>query len=124
MAEGLARSLFADRADLQSAGSMPARVHPEAIAALAEIGLDISRQFSKSVHAIDLTRVTVVITLCADEVCPVVPGATFERVHWPLPDPAGAVGADMARRFRETRDELRRKIEAFGQERGLIGHAN
>lgn len=120
MAEGLARSLFGDRADVQSAGSMPARVHPEAIAALADLGLDISRQSSKSVDAIDLTHVTDVITLCADEVCPVVPGATFARLHWPLPDPAGAPRADMARRFRETRDELQRRIEAFGRERGLI----
>ena len=103
---------------------MPARVHPEAIAALAEVGLDISRQSSKSVHAIDLTRVTVVVTLCADEVCPVVPGTTFDRLHWPLPDPAAAASSDMARRFRETRDDLRRRIETFGRERGLIDRAH
>jgi arsenate reductase len=120
MAEGLARSLFADRATVTSAGSMPVRVHPEAIAALAEVGIDISQQSSKSVLAIDLTHVDVVITLCADEVCPVVPGAAFERLHWPLADPAGAIRSEAAARFRATRDELQRRLEAFGRERGLI----
>jgi arsenate reductase len=120
MAEGLARSLFAGRATVTSAGTMPARVHPQAIAALAEVGIDISQQSSKSVAAIDLTRVDVVVTLCADEVCPAVPGATFERLHWPLPDPAGAIPPEAAARFRATRDELQRRLEVFGRERGLI----
>jgi arsenate reductase len=121
MAEGLARSLFAGRALVTSAGSMPARVHPQAIAALAEVGIDISQQSSKSVAAIDLTHIDVVITLCADEVCPVVPRAAFERLHWPLVDPAGAIPSESAARFRATRDELQRRLEAFGRERGLIG---
>jgi len=120
MAEGLARSLFAGRASVMSAGSMPARVHPQAISALAEVGIDISQQSSKSVAAIDLRQVDLVITLCADEVCPVVPGSTFERLHWPLADPAAAVPAEAAGRFRATRDELRRRLEVFGRERGLI----
>jgi arsenate reductase len=120
MAEGLARSLFGGRASVTSAGSMPARVHPRAIAALAELGIDISQQSSKSVAVIDLRQVDVVITLCADEVCPVVPGATFERLHWPLADPAGAIPTEAAARFRATRDELQRRLEAFGRERGLI----
>jgi arsenate reductase len=120
MAEGLARSLFGGRATVMSAGSMPARVHPQAIAALAELGIDISKQSSKSVAAIDLRQVDLVITLCADEVCPVVPGATFERLHWPLADPAGAISREAAARFRATRDELQRRLDAFGRERGLI----
>jgi arsenate reductase len=120
MAEGLARSLFAGRAKVMSAGSMPARVHSQAIAALAEVGIDISQQSSKSVAAIDLTHVDVVITLCADDVCPVAPGSTFERLHWPLADPAGAMPSEAAGRFRATRDELQRRLEAFGRERGLI----
>jgi len=120
MAEGLARSLFGGRAAVMSAGSMPARVHPQAIAALAELGIDISNQSSKSVAAIDLRQVDIVITLCADEVCPVVPGATFERLHWPLADPAGAIPREAAERFRATRDELQRRLEALGRERGLI----
>jgi arsenate reductase len=120
MAEGLARSLFAGRATVTSAGSMPARVHPQAIAALAEVGIDISHQSSKSVAAIDLTHVDVVVTLCADEVCPVAPGTTFERLHWPLVDPAGAIPSESAQRFRATRDELQRRLETFGRSRGLI----
>ena len=120
MAEGLARSLFAGRARVTSAGSMPARVHPQAIAALAEVGIDISQQSSKSVAAIDLTQVDVVITLCADEICPVVPGSTFERLHWPLADPAAAIPTEAVARFRATRDDLRRRLEAFGRDRGLI----
>jgi arsenate reductase len=120
MAEGLARSLFAGRATVMSAGSMPARVHSQAIAALAEVGIDISQQTSKSVAALDLTHVDVVITLCADEVCPVARGSTFERLHWPLADPAGAVPSEAAARFRATRDELQRRLESFGRARGLI----
>jgi arsenate reductase len=64
--------------------------------------------------------VDVVITLCADEVCPVVPGTAFERLHWPLVDPAAAPPAEMVARFRQTRDELSRRLEAFGRERGLL----
>lgn len=120
MAEGLSRRLFGSRALVQSAGSFPARVHPEAIAALADLGIDISTQSSKSVQSIDLTQVDVVITLCADEVCPVVPGAKFERLHWPLTDPAAAPAREMAARFRETRDEIARRLDAFGRERGLL----
>src|SRR5579862_2822392 len=120
MAEGLARHLYGDRATIASAGHLPVQVHPEAIAALADLGLDISGQWSKSVDTIDLRQVTVVITLCADEVCPVVPGAAFERLHWPLADPAAAPAAEMAARFRATRDDLARRLEAFGRERGLL----
>ena len=120
MAEGLSRRLFGARAVVQSAGSFPARVHSEAIAALAELGIDISTQSSKSVQSIDLTQVDLVITLCADEVCPVVPGAHFERLHWPLSDPAAAPAAERAARFRATRDEIARRLETFGRERGLL----
>jgi arsenate reductase len=120
MAEGLARVLFAGRATVSSAGSLPARVHPEAIAALADLGIDISDAQSKAVETIDLRHVDIVITLCADEICPVVSGATFERLHWPLADPAATARAEQPLRFRATRDELTRRLEAFGRERGLL----
>src|SRR5689334_9660350 len=87
MAEGLARTLFGGLVRVQSAGSAPARINPHAIAAMREIGIDITGQHSKSVDAIDPASVDAVITLCAEEVCPVWPGA-FARLHWPLPDPA------------------------------------
>ena len=111
MAEGLARHLFGDAATVQSAGGFPSYVHPLAIRALAELGIDISSHRSKSVDEIDLSGIDVVITLCEDEVCPVLPIRT-RRLHWPLSDPAAAAGDDESRlqRFREVRDELRSRL--------------
>ena len=88
MAEGIARQLAGDRLPIQSAGSAPSRVNPLAVRALAEIGIDASGQRSKSVDEIDRSTVDTVITLCAEEVCPVYLGSA-RRLHWPLPDPAG-----------------------------------
>lgn len=119
LAEGLARHLFAARARIQSAGSQATGVNPHAIAVLAEKGIDASGQRSKSVDTIDLAGVDVVITLCAEEVCPIVPGRV-ERLHWPLPDPAGGPEADAPDRFRRTRDEIERRLREFGELRGLI----
>jgi arsenate reductase len=121
MAEGIARALAGDRLPIQSAGSAPSRVNPLAVRALAEIGIDASRQRSKSVDEIDRTTVDTVITLCAEEVCPVYLGAA-RRLHWPLPDPAGddesaAAGLE---RFRSVRDELARRIESFLREEGVL----
>jgi arsenate reductase len=119
MAEGLARRLFGDRAEVMSAGSTPTRVNTHAIGALGEVGIDISGQVSKGVDAIDVGAVDVVITLCAEEVCPVVP-ARVERLHWPLPDPAGAQPEDAPARFREVRDELERRLRDFGHARRIL----
>jgi protein-tyrosine-phosphatase/N-acetylglutamate synthase-like GNAT family acetyltransferase len=116
MAEGLARTLFGGLVRVQSAGSAPTRINPHAIAALQEIGIDITGQHSKSVDAIDPASVDAVITLCAEEVCPVWPGA-FARIHWPLADPASneanASAATVAARFRVARDELRFRLWAL-----------
>lgn len=119
MAEGLARHLFGGRAEIQSAGSQATGVNPHAIAVLAEKGIDASGQRSKSVESIDLARVDLVITLCAEEVCPIVPGRV-ERLHWPLPDPAAGPEAGALDRFRRTRDEIELRLREFGQARGLI----
>ena len=124
MAEGIARSFVSEALPVQSAGSSPARVHPFAIAVLAEIGIDVSSARSKSVDEIDRTRVGTVITLCAEEVCPVYLGAA-RRLHWPLVDPAaGAVVGDEGEaaglgRFRAVRDELRRRIGAWLEDEGF-----
>lgn len=109
MAEGLARAFHG--VEVQSAGSHPSRVNPHAVAVLAELGIDISRASSKSVDTIDPETVDTVITLCAEEVCPVFLGKA-RRVHWPLPDPAAAEGDAAAIRdaFRTTRDEIRRRL--------------
>jgi arsenate reductase len=109
MAEGLARARFGDRVVAESAGSVPTRVNPHAVAALSEVGIDITGQRSKSVDEIDLSAVDLIVTLCAEEVCPVVPGQV-ERLHWPLQDPAAAPPSEAAARFRAVRDELRRRI--------------
>src|SRR5215213_6071720 len=110
MAEGLARAKFGDRVRVQSAGSAPSRVSPLAIDALREVGIDISSHTSKSVDTIDPASVDLVITLCADEVCPL--GlAGVPRLRWPLPDP---VGANVSiERFREARDEIARRLDAL-----------
>ena len=111
MAEGLARAHFGDAVRVQSAGSTPSSVNPLAVAALAEVGIDASGQRSKSVEEIDPASVDLVVTLCAEEVCPVFP-ARVRKIHWPLPDPA-AEPAGFARprdAFREVRDELARRI--------------
>jgi arsenate reductase (thioredoxin) len=109
MAEGLARAKFGHRVRVQSAGSEPSRVNPLAIEAMREVGIDISSHVSKSVDTVDPSSVDLVITLCADEVCPV--GlAGVPRLHWPLPDPAAPGGIE---RFREVRDELARRLEAL-----------
>jgi len=114
MAEGIARSLAPPGIHVRSAGSSPTRVRPEAIAVLREIGIDISGNRSKSVSEIPAAEIDTVITLCAEEVCPIFFGSA-ERIHWPLPDPAAVKGSAEARleAFRETRDELRRRIEAM-----------
>ena len=120
MAEALARSLFGDRVSVQSAGSMASRVHADAVAAIADRGIDISGAKSKSVDAIDPAGVDLVITLCAEEVCPIWP-ARIEHLHWPLRDPAG-VADPSARleRFRETRDEIERRLTQLGRDRGWL----
>lgn len=116
MAEGIARELAPAGVRVSSAGSEPASVRARAVGALAEIGIDISGQYSKGVD--DVTRpVDAVVTLCAEEVCPVWLGDA-RRVHWGLPDPAEAFGPpeEQLDAFREVRDELRRRLAVvFGR---------
>ncbi len=111
MAEGIARSLAPKGVSVSSAGSEPSRVNPLAIRALDEIGVDIRSHRSKSVDEIDPTGVDAVITLCAEEVCPVFLGKAH-RVHWGLPDPAGAGATEdeQLEAFRNVRDELQRRL--------------
>jgi arsenate reductase len=117
MAEGIARSLAPQRVTVSSAGSAPACVRPQAIQVLNEIGIDISGHRSKGLDSIDAGSVDAVITLCAEEVCPVFLGKAV-RVHWGLPDPAGVTGTEESRlsAFRSVRDELLRRLKV------LFGH--
>jgi arsenate reductase (thioredoxin) len=116
MAEGLGRMIFGDRATVQSAGSQPSRVNPYAIEIMKEIGVDLTSHTSKSVDMIDPASVDAVITLCAEEVCPVFLGKA-RRLHWPIPDPASPDPSipreEMLRRFRTARDTIRGKLEAY-----------
>jgi arsenate reductase len=79
MAEGLARARFGLL--VQSAGSAPSVVNPLAVAVMAELDIDISRQWSKHVDTIDPAGVGTVVTLCADEVCPAVLAAAATTLH-------------------------------------------
>ena len=118
MAEGLARSILGDRIPVMSAGSEPSHVNPYAIEVMRELGLDLSTHHSKSVQTIDPALVDTVITLCAEEVCPVFLGKA-RRLHWPIPDPASkdpAIGREeMLRRFRVARDTLKSKLEELAR---------
>ncbi len=111
MAEGLARVYFGARASIQSAGSVPTTVNPLAIAVLDERGIDISGQESTCVDLVDPDTVDVVVTLCADEVCPAFLGEA-RRIHWPLPDPAASTGsaAEQLDHFRVVRNEIEKLI--------------
>ncbi|MEM9070322.1 MAG: arsenate reductase ArsC [Myxococcota bacterium] len=109
MAEALARARFPG-AKIQSAGSSPSRVNPFAMAVMAERGLSLDEHESKSVETIDPESVDVVVTLCAEEVCPVFLGNAV-RLHWPFDDPAPPGADDLQReqmleRFRSTADAI------------------
>jgi arsenate reductase len=116
MAEGLLRSLAGDRYDVHSAGTHPSIVRPEAIEAMAEIGIDISGHRSKSVDEFADQSFDYVITVCgkANENCPVFPGAP-NRLAWDFDDPA-AVEGDHEKRlaaFRRVRDEILGRLRLF-----------
>lgn len=116
MAEGLARKRFGDRVRVQSAGSRPSRVNPWAIEVMREVGVDLATHDSKSVETIDPNTVDTVVTLCAEEVCPVFLGKA-RRIHWPIEDPASddpVISRDaMLARFRSARDQIQEYIETL-----------
>ena len=116
MAEGLLRHEGVDRFEVFSAGTKPSHVRPEAIAAMAEIGLDISGHRSKSVDEFVGQDLDFVITVCdnAKETCPVFPGAV-KRLHWPFEDPAAVEGSEEVRKaaFRRIRDRIHGRIMVF-----------
>lgn len=122
MAEGLARALFGDAVRVQSAGSSPTRVNPFAIASMAELGVDLQTHASKSVQDIDPDSVDLVITLCAEEVCPLFLSSA-RRLHWPLQDPdrkhEDLSDAQRLEHFRVARDEIRTRLAQLHAEREL-----
>ena len=117
MAEGILRAAAGDALRVASAGSKPAGcVHPLAIRALAEIGIDISAHRSKHLSEFLTEKVETVITVCgnADQVCPTFPGQV-NRHHWGFDDPAHATGTDEEQFvvFRRVRDEIARTFRAY-----------
>lgn len=117
MAEGILRAAAGDLLEVHSAGSQPAGyVHPKAITALAEIGIDISDHTSKHMNDFFDREIGTVITVCgrADQACPLFPGQAH-RHHWPFDDPAHATGTDeeVMDEFRRVRDEIRKVFEAY-----------
>jgi len=116
MAEGLVNHDLAGRFEAFSAGTDPSSIHALAIAAMREIGIDISHHRSKSIDEFANDRFDYVITLCdqANESCPVFFGGT-RRLHMGFPDPAAAEGEgeEKHRVFRKVRDQIRKEVEEF-----------
>jgi arsenate reductase len=115
MAEGLLRHLAGSRFEVFSAGTKPSTVRPEAIAAMQELGINISGQRSKSVDEFLAHPFDYVITVCdnAKETCPVFPAAA-KRLHWPFTDPPGPESAEPERMaaFRQVRDQMKARFTA------------
>lgn len=111
MAAGFARSLARPGDRIGSAGSRPgARVHPEAIAAMAEVGIDLSGERPKGLFEWEGIPWDVVVTMGCGDVCPFVPARG--RLEWVLPDPKGL----SPEAFREIRDEIGRKVSELFRE--------
>jgi len=115
MAEGLVNALYGDRYEACSAGPEPTKVHPCAIAVMAEVGIDISKQLAKSVVVFDNVSIDYVVTMCAEaqENCPIFPGAAT-YLHHPVDDPVLVTGSDSEQcdQFRRARDKIRDWIDA------------
>lgn len=112
LAEGLAKSIFGDSAKIESAGSEPSgKVQQWAVEILKEQSIDISKNWSKSTDQLSLgflANLDYVITLCAEEVCPVL-STKAKRLHWPIPDPAHVAEDKKADAFRTACENIRNK---------------
>lgn len=113
IAEGWTRHLGGEDISVESAGIEAHGKNPRAIAIMHETNIDISGQESTIVNQAMLDRADVVVTVCghADEQCPVLP-PTVKKIHWPLTDPAKAVGSEteIMAEFRATRDEIEKRV--------------
>jgi arsenate reductase len=120
MAEGLLRALASDRFDVASAGTEASRVHPLAIRAMDELGIDLRGHSSKTVDRLLAEPWDYVITVCdsANERCPLFPGRTT-RLHWSFEDPSAATGNEAERLavFRRVRDAIAARLRGWVAER-------
>jgi arsenate reductase len=116
MAEGLLRDMAGERFDSFSAGTEQTRVHPLALHAMGDAGIDISHHRSKTLEQFLGEKFDYVITVCdrANESCPVFHGAA-QRLHWSFEDPSAAVGTEEEQLevFGGIRDEIRARLEEF-----------
>lgn len=115
IADGLAKAILAsDEWEVKSAGIEAHGINPRAVKIMSEIGIDISQNKSKIIDIDYLNESDLVITLCGDALdnCPVIP-KTVEHQHWGLEDPAKATGTEeeIMNMFRETRNEIKNRIE-------------
>ena len=119
MAEGLLRHMAGDRFEVFSAGTEQTRVHPLAIEAMHEVGLDITAHTSKTLDTLAGQQFDYASTVCdrANESCPISPGAT-QRIHWSFDDPSATTGSDEERlsAFRRIRDEIAARLRTFAAE--------
>lgn len=113
LAEALCRQRFGDRIGVYSAGSCPTSVRPQAIEALAQIGISAAGQYSKLADDFDPQAIDLVVTLCAEEVCPLFLGMA-QRLHWPIDDPAtddpSFDNAVLLQRFVRARDAISARL--------------
>ncbi len=114
MAAGWLEHLSAGRVDVLSAGSEPAElVNPSAVAAMEEVGIDLTGREPRRWDMADLEAADVVVTMGCGDTCPVLPGKRY--VDWPLPDPAGK-GVDAVRPIR---DEIEQRVRGLLAELGV-----
>jgi arsenate reductase (thioredoxin) len=116
MAEGFAKEYGKGIVEVYSAGLMAAGVQQKAIAVMKEADIDISKQKSKEIDADLLSKMDIVVTLCAhaEETCPWTP-PEIRRIHWPVKDPVGTTGTEeqIMNEFRRARDEIKEKVEGL-----------
>ncbi len=108
LAEAIARDLAPDL-DIWSAGTEPSHVRPQVRRVLYEVGFDDKGLRSKTLFEVEMDEIDVIVTLCREEQCPILPGKK-RHVHWPLPDPAAAPDTEKDEAYRATRDELIRRL--------------
>ena len=120
MGEGLLRKIAGDQLDVFSAGTKPAGLNPNAVKAMAEIGIDISGQRSKSVDEFAGQQFDYVITVCdnAKESCPIFPGEAI-RLHQSFEDPAATPPQEQPEAFRRVRDQLESWFQEFANQRHI-----
>jgi arsenate reductase (thioredoxin) len=125
MAEGFLRALAGERFEVASAGTEARGMNPLAARAMAESGVDVSAQTSKTLDRFLGAPWDYVVTVCdsASEACPIFPGATT-RLHWSFEDPSAARGSESERLavFRRVRDEIRSRIETWLAEHGALSN--